>query len=459
VINARQGAGIGTGSTAVTVSTQSIAIEGGTFDITVTEGAGIGIGRVNGGTTTMEAVQIKGGEFTVLGDTGVGIGSGCPAGGTSTATITSLTISGGSFHITQNLGPAIGSGYVLSSGGTSSGGTSKIGTLTISGGTFHATTKGDTDPVIGSGAVQVVTGSLSQVSSIAITGGDFDLTARVFAAPTYGNLPAAIGYPNTGIGNDIHITSITIRDAKFKVYATYFVDGLNSEQYVDLVSFAGTVVLEISGPTASAGESGLIFAKAISIDRGSTFSAKSPVQVFTASKLAITTGSAALPTIDVVYTGNRAAAESISGIDHAVITFADTTLTSAKFDLVLRPTNPSDWAAWSHEVVVDRTESKCLFLSIPRSQTSYQFFYYVWATGATGLLCAPTDNQGASTTFTFGGGVNTRTVTTTCHGVTMVATKTTLPQTVTLSPRPTISRLSLEFTTIRSPYTADDASG
>jgi hypothetical protein len=154
LIPAVDAAGIGIGCLpylAAIARLDNLTIKGGTFNITAQNGAGIGLGRVEGttagsGNASIGSLVIEQGSFLIRSgrvvdlwmdpSAGAGIGTGWGRGGRGT--IENLVISGGAFTITAvvEAGAAIGTGTAAET----YLGSCKVQNLWIRGGTFGLAT-------------------------------------------------------------------------------------------------------------------------------------------------------------------------------------------------------------------------------------------------------------------------------------------------------------------------------
>jgi hypothetical protein len=202
------GAGIGSGAVSGANGTSSVGrieIVDGRFNVSSSNGAGIGSGTTTLGSSLVGSVLIRGGVFLAKGTPGIGSGhshqgtslvtnvtivngsfsitGGIGAGSTSsrgTAGLESLTIEDGLFDVIATNGAGIGSGEA-------STGTSFVGTIAIGGGVFVAqSVKG-----AGLGTGNVDAGS-SLVGELLIRGGSIIATSTLFGAGI------GTGYTDTG---------------------------------------------------------------------------------------------------------------------------------------------------------------------------------------------------------------------------------------------------------------------
>ena len=188
------GAGIGTGYVDEgTTELGNITIEGGRITAKGGEdGAGIGTGRVKNGSVTLSNITIKGGSITATGGHyyGAGIGTGEVYG---TATLGNITIKGGSITATGGYGGAgIGTGYVVE-------GTTELGNITIEGGSITANgNRGGAG--IGTGYVNSGNATLGDIT---IKGGS------ITANGNWGGAGIGTGYVN---GGSVTFGTLTIYD-------------------------------------------------------------------------------------------------------------------------------------------------------------------------------------------------------------------------------------------------------
>jgi hypothetical protein len=388
------------------------------------------------------SVSISGGEFTIRGGTSVGIGSGCALGGTTT--VSQVTISGGVFNIEQTLGPAIGAAYL----GSTTTGSSSVPVVMITGGTFTAKTLGTNDPVIGSGA-RSGTGGSSRVAQIAISGGEFDLTAYTTAQGEVEALPPAIGFPNSNaIAADVRIDSISIADARFTVNAAYFIEGQDATTRIVTVEFLGSVTISF---TTDRSPSALVYGASVAIQNGCTLAVVTPVRFIGTT---VTLGQSSDAIVEILYS------RDVSGTERDVfdsfpiffVGFSANTLQGRTISLIAQPT-ADQYVGFSHEIVLDRTLIRAVFMSVPTYSTqaaSYRLSYYVWSDGEVGSFCSSAGSYPQS--WSIQGAVTSVTNLVTCGSTDRVATKTSRPRTVSRSQTPTVSPPTDHFTPIEDPY-------
>jgi hypothetical protein len=243
-------------------SVETIAINGGLFNLAAINGAGVGAGNGGhngrtpgaGGVSSVGSVSITGGRIVVNGAVnGAAIGSGLgSANGNST--VDSVTITGGSIMVG---GGATGIG----AGPATDGGNSLVGSLTITDGDFDMLALAGS-PGIGAGSATVLDSYFSKavafVGTVAISGGRFFIAADELGAGI------GSGYAETGVGSVDSflgcsiVDTLSITGGSFEIGSAMEAAGIGAggsdrgQSVVRNLSISGGVLSVIVGMRAAA---------------------------------------------------------------------------------------------------------------------------------------------------------------------------------------------------------------